>query len=64
VPLYEVVLCFHDRVEVRITDRDPRTDGHVKVGERRLPLTAVAVTTDPKVTRRYYVRVDDPAVSR
>ena len=59
MPLYEIVLCFHDRIEVRLTDCDPRADGHVRIGSRRLPVAADAIPDDPGITRRYYVRMGD-----
>lgn len=33
--LYEVVLCFQDREEVRLTDRPPRVGETVEIGRRR-----------------------------
>ena len=31
MPLYEIVLRYQDRDETRLTDHDPKADGHVRV---------------------------------
>ena len=57
MPLYEIVLRYPDRDEVRITDHDPRVDGHVNVNGETWPLVAETRPSDASVARRYYVRV-------
>jgi hypothetical protein len=53
MPLYEIVLRYPDRDEVRITDRDPRKDGVVRVGGLRWEIIAEKPGQSPGVTRRY-----------
>jgi hypothetical protein len=58
LPLYEIVLCFPDRTEIRITDRDPQADGHVRVNGVELPIASESVPDTARAARRYVVRVE------
>jgi len=61
MPLYEIVLCFPDRTEIRITDRDPRVDGHVRINGVEWPIAGESVPDTDGVACRYLVRVDAAA---
>ena len=63
MPLYEIVLRFPDRDEVRLTDYDPREDGHVRINGSSWPIIAQKPGRTPRVARRYIVRADRQAVS-
>ena len=58
MPLYEIVLCFPDRTETRITDRDPRVDGHVRINGVEWPIASESVPDTPGAARRYVVLVE------
>lgn len=51
-------MCFPDRTEIRVTDRDPRVDGHVRINGVEWPIVGEAVSDTPGVARRYLVEVE------
>jgi hypothetical protein len=63
MPLYEIVLRYPDRDEVRLTDRDPRDDGHVRINGSRWPIIAHKPGSTPRVEYRYIVRPLSPTDS-
>jgi hypothetical protein len=63
VPLYEIVLRYPDRDEVRLTDSDPRDDGHVKINGARWPIIAHKPGKTSRVERRYIVLPASPTDS-
>jgi hypothetical protein len=59
LPLYEIVLRYADRDELRLTDRDPRADGHVRINGAVLPIIATREGSTKRVARRYIVAVEN-----
>ena len=62
MPLFEIVLRHPDRDEVRLTDFDPRIDGHVRISGRQWRIVAEEDRPAPGITRRYVAAAheDDP----
>jgi hypothetical protein len=52
MPLYEVVLRDGEREEVRLTDRDPRSDGGLDIGIHRWRIVEVTEPATPFATCR------------
>jgi hypothetical protein len=63
MPLYEIVLRYPDRDEVRITDQDPQDTGYVTINGSRWPIIAHEPADTPRIERRYIVRAVAPTVS-
>ena len=56
MPLYEIVLRYPDRDEIRLTDRDPRLEGHVRINGWTCPIIEEGRPSDRAATRRFIVR--------
>lgn len=63
MPLYEIVLRYPDRDEIRLTDHDPRVDGHVRINGSAWTIVAEREGSSGRVARRYIVRVADSATA-
>jgi hypothetical protein len=62
--LFEIVLRYPDREEVRLTDRDPGADGHVRINGRIWRIIAANDGSAPGgVERRYIVRAVSPGTT-
>ena len=62
MPLFEIVLRYPDREEVRLTDRDPGADGQVRINGRAWQIIAANDGSVPgRVERRYIVQAVSPA---
>ena len=56
MPLYELVLRYADRDEVRLTDHNPVHGGYAWIDERRWQVIADEDSTRAGVERRYILR--------
>jgi hypothetical protein len=59
MPLYEIVLRYSDRDEIRLTDRDPLEDGQVRINGAVWPIIATREGSTKRVARRYIVAAPD-----
>ena len=59
MPLYEIVLCYPDRDEVRFTDHDPREDGEVRINGMVWPIVSETAPVGPIAEWRFLVSRDD-----
>lgn len=56
--LYEIVLSFSDRDELRVTDRGPYTVGEtIRIDEREWVIVRQERPTDPSAVTRYICKV-------
>ncbi len=60
MPLYEVVLRYADRDEVRWTDHDPRVNGYLRLLGRQWRIVTSREASTPSIARRFIV---EPASS-